>query len=811
MRIDQALFGEVRNRAHGVIAASGQEPVARAAVLRTDLPAQAPSGAPLPPFMSGFSIRDRFILARTAPDPTATRAGMVRTHALILDHADLPQDITPLIQRLRDDPPDSTAIEAFEFTEDATAAPTSELLRPAADALVSGRGPVVVGGPAEDFETLVAALWARLTPELRRAFSFRVTFGRRDLQGSDPPDLAWALPNAATTFDLMSTAAPETLSPGAALLAGEAEGALLLDLASELEISPASFAEIDRLGVILSESSAPSVANVANALRITNGRSPDPTSGVPGKTRLLNRLIEVLRVTGIDGLSPLRNLSVPGFQIEPLWREVSTVVAAIDGQGDDWISVLHDANEPDGALPDWKAAVWRGWVRVRPSEAVMDRLLSGFKDRTMALADVVRRLPGTTAWDEAIAARLERDDIPAAEEAEPLRLALETAPRPRAHAVLASRLLPLEEAVDRQLRVAGTDGLDLVLRQAGPGQLIDLAVAKGDSRLVEPAARAAVVTGRLGARPMAHATVQRIWSTALNLDPEAWASPSDPPAAARTILTEHAAGRPVALDLINQLALSPLADLSGWENRASVWASLPQPALGHFLTATAGGWLDALAQGEAATDLEPELADIVLAPAYLDARLSRWAVDNHPAALRLFELAPTLDDDVFNLWISKVLAVNTSLTSTVAADIGALVLKRRWSKTADALLYAWIRGWPQLKTTLDTCGDLLPWYQRWRFNLRQPTESEVWSAAEEIVCELYKGGPDQGGLWERAGGRGAELMSQGTGQDRWRAALGRMRQGGGVKPERLVREMLKDYKHNEPLGLLARQAPFKPQ
>lgn len=811
MQVHQALFGEVRNGAHGVLAQSGDGEVVRAAVLRTDLPDQAPPTGFPPVYVSGFSIMGRFILARTAADSTATRAGMVRTHALILDHAELPHALAPLLDRLRQGAPDAESIAAFNYVDDPEAAPTSPLLRPAAAALAAGPRPVVIGGDDEAYEGLIAALWARLTPKLREVFSFRVTFGRRDLQGSNAPDLAWAPPGVASSLSLMPLTPAEPLTPGAALLAGEPDGVRLLDLAAGLELIPSGFADIGRLGAILAQSEEPSVASVANALRMTNSASPDPSRGIVGKAQLTERLVEAVRAAGPAGLAPLRNLSLGGVQLAPLWEAVSDVFADLDPAAPGWPAALSDAVQTGGAVGDWRNAVWRGWSRVTPSAAVMDALLAGFKGQTVALAEVVRRLPVNSAWDEAMSARLAQGAVLAANDAETLRLTLADGPRPRAHAALAARVLPLEIAVDRQLELSGTDGLDLVLAKASPVQRLDLAISQGDSRLVAFAAEAAIKAGRLGARPMAHATVQRIWTMALAKDAEAWKSPADPVAAVRAVLLETAAGRPVAPDLVDRLSLSPLADLSEWPERTLVWPALTAPARDRFLIATADGWLALLAVGPALTGLEPELAAAVAASPRREGLLQAWAADNHPAALRFFELAPELDENEFISWMSAVLNRHSNLEPTVAADIGRLVLQKRWRSSANALLYAWRRGWPQLKTTLDACADLLSPIDRWLYNIRQPTEFELWAIAEDIASDLYPAGPDQGGLWERAGGKHADLIAHGTGRDRWRAALQHMRRGGGVKPGRLVREMLVDFKDNQSLGLLARQAPFKPR
>ncbi|WP_194822199.1 effector-associated domain EAD1-containing protein [Micromonospora sp. S-DT3-3-22] len=71
--------------------------------------------------------------------------------------------------------------------------------------------------------------------------------------------------------------------------------------------------------------------------------------------------------------------------------------------------------------------------------------------------------------------------------------------------------------------------------------------------------------------------------------------------------------------------------------------------------------------------------------------------------------------------------------------------------------------------------------------------------------ELYPDGPQQEGLWERAGGDASRLLSSGTGATRWWHATGLLQQGGGGKQittNSLVAVMAEDYPGNSRLQQL---------
>src|ERR1700744_6686954 len=90
MRVDQAIYGEV-DGAHSLRAASGDQQLATSIANRLDLPDAPPQGTTWRPYVSGFAHREHYIIARTFPDPTASRGGMVFAHALIMPLEDICQ------------------------------------------------------------------------------------------------------------------------------------------------------------------------------------------------------------------------------------------------------------------------------------------------------------------------------------------------------------------------------------------------------------------------------------------------------------------------------------------------------------------------------------------------------------------------------------------------------------------------------------------------------------------------------------------------------------------------------------------------
>ncbi|MBO3272386.1 effector-associated domain EAD1-containing protein, partial [Hymenobacter defluvii] len=72
-----------------------------------------------------------------------------------------------------------------------------------------------------------------------------------------------------------------------------------------------------------------------------------------------------------------------------------------------------------------------------------------------------------------------------------------------------------------------------------------------------------------------------------------------------------------------------------------------------------------------------------------------------------------------------------------------------------------------------------------------------------IASNLYSGGIRDIGIWERAGGRVADITISLNGRAQWQEAIRHVRNGGrGASFAKLLDEMLEDFPDNEELSLL---------
>lgn len=822
MIVEQAVFGEVKG-GHGLRAASGD--VIRAAELasRLDLPDTAPPGVEWSPFVSGFPHEDRYIVARTFWDSHAARSGMVLSHALIvpLDEIAALADLRLLFDRLVSEPlapPDLPKLE-LEVSSD-TPAPSIELPALAAALSARGSGPIVRLGHI-GFDELIASLWARLWPAMRRRFAFRLSFGPNDLIETPPPALV-CTPNALVArwqgSRFLDPAATSTMSLAAAMLSGAEEGQPLRIFAEDLGAELSSFGELPLLerAYHLSTVAPDLIGNTVAAVRLVSRLSPDPNRGVRIKGSLLNRLALHLAEATADDILPLRNLSLLGFkEREEVWKAVERWAAKNafpPPQNHAFTLVIKDAIDASGAEDIWRISVLNGLASAAGAPGTA--FASAFWRWVEAAPAIVRplwaHLPANAGLERRLVQVAPSKLKPSA--AEPL-LALASENQLYAlHGAAAAAAFSPVEAARLQMTVEpapGVDGVLLAVRYATPKQLIACAIEVPDSRLVDLASMALAKTPSLMADlNMSSQIARELWSAALDRNLDAWRGPSDPRAAADALLYEVLGGVAVPLPLLDQLSRTPLADVSHFPQRHKLWSRLKGATRSNLIRATAAGWLQRVKEGGGVSGLEAELQDAVLHDSQLDELLDTFSRGRIGVAVELVAKLSTFDESRFRRWLKSAGERTRPIPPLDAEAIGRLAADRRWYDVADELvqMLRWQRE--DVRPALRACVSLIGMLDRWLYGLSPVTSTEKWDSLESVAAELYSTGPDQDGLWERAGGHNADLAWGSNGRSRWRAALAQIRRGKGPRVDKLLQEMQHDYSANQALMFLANDHEF---
>lgn len=817
MQVEQAIYGEVQGRGHGLRIASTDMPIVSELALKLDLPDAAPPGVPWSPFVRGFPLGDYYILARTFLDTTATRSGMVLSHALIArlgeicELADISELFESLIPSLQDLP---GAVQSLELTASEKPYSRAAELTGAANALAErSAGPVIRLGVA-GFEALVAGLWRNLWPALRRTFAFRLSFGPNDLV--EPlPTIVCSPEQLQARWTKHRILAPDDLEPAgeaAAILCGQRDVPPILEFAAQLGIEVGAVKELPRLERahhLLAPGRG--FEDLLAASRLVGGLSSDPARGIPRKAALVHKLAEEVSQVTCQQLLTMRNLDLSGFKdSSALWSAVEQRVSRLDFAplNDDVLQeMLTTAVDVDAARPAWRGAVAAGFVAATGKAGTALPAVWRMAERsTRAFEAALSILPTDPALEkrlaEAVPTKLNAgslDDL--------LKVVLSKQWLAAHAAMLSATHAPLE-AARSQLKAERSGrsdaGLRLALRHASAAQLLECAKTLKDQRLVALAAEAAVSKPAvLAGIRCEDLTEQAVWSASLKKSPALWNAPRDATAARNVVLVQLVNREQVDDSLVESLSTTPLANLTGFCARSRVWQHLPNSCRDAYLQATATGWIQAAIKGEGVTSPEHPLERVIL-NILMPRTASGGANLPLESGLAIISALPSFPEDRFLSWVHSALAAHRHLSLAGAEQLGVLMASRRWERAAKELADRYARSRPDLLPALRACAGLLGLVKCWLLGISKPTVTEKWAVLEEEACELYPDGPDTGELWSRAGGKNSALPSKiSNGQARWHAALLSIRHGGKPAARDLLAEMAKDFYANEKIRLYA--------
>ena len=829
--IHRAIFGE-KNAGHAVLSTTLPNPrEIQSLITHTDLPADAPPGLEWRPFVRGFPFENWYILAKTYPDPSATRSGMVRTHALLLEKSlGASQDNIAFLLALLPAQADLIWTEQTPAEDDSMLEiPPSTTTAPARFSLVvrgllaeaRNRRPVVWAGQ-DDFEAAVCAVWKILAPCERQAFQFGLVFSPQGLNipGSGivsvPESLVfrWAEHTVLRRTDPV----PDVITAGEAFLLNRPEGNSLQRLFSQLEIEKPSLAQVadaQRSSGYLDRFDEASSEQLRGLLVHVIALCPDSERGVALKCRILTRLIDLVASGSADDVSGLRLLENSAFRPDEAracgaiakWL-CDRLVLLAEAQGT--LSVVAKALEKpaqrwsrwvlDGVRCNWKEfrteyaeILWAWWQHDPQCVETVSKLLPGGKSIEALLVDTCPpKLSGETGRcvrDYATSHRF-------------LKL----------HAVVATLSLPADEAFGEQIAVdtdpASLDGLRAIYDRVPESEAFKSALGRSEGRLhriagEHPSARRLLIPFRPDSPPW-----QQILFYALSSTPAIWHALPNRQTLVNALLDQLLAGKTADNDLLAVIAQNPEASLVDYPQRRKIWPKLPHSVCDDFANATADGWITRYREAPGfEQDVETVLQRLVFYTPRIHRLLDVTAPNAVTVGLSVFSNAAVLREENFREWLKQITRRNATISEEESRKLGRLIAGKQWRKAADDLSN--LKRDRQFGPALRECFSLFDRLTRLFLGFYiaddAPTPADFWDAFLETATRLYPKGPDDQNVWKRASGDLSDLDLRGSGKDQWVAAIDKLRHGGGrgISAASLLNTMQKDFHRNEELKSLA--------
>ena len=785
-----------------------------------DLPDQIPPGFTFSDYVSGFPYKDQYIYARTSPDHTAKRSGMVFSHAVVVAAAGASAitDISSLLHRLCKSRPSSPAAKRFSI--DTTKVTSNIRSYPGiAQGLARGNlGPVVVSN-TEILESAVVSIWPNLPSALRPRFRFRLSFGPDDVE-KNPADLVVAPAAMAMRWPseaLVEDPSVQGESPTAAarLLSGSPEPQFVQFL-KDLDILIDSFRLLSRIDDAWQRyhQTPPTFSSALTAARLVASLQPSPDKAISYKRDLVQKLASEAAPCTLSDILQLRNLDIAPFgDVESLRRKLAASIHTImtnETNYDEIEPVISSALEISQTVPFWRSAFDEAMsaikgAELKPFSCLVWAALSHSVEHGVFL---INKGPARTSLDPALSRTLPEDGV----SHDLLVNTLLDCDLPLSEATLLANHYKddinsaLEYACERKIGRHASVAIEFIVDKMNSKAVLSAAASIDHSIVRKKAVEITVKTPSvLAGRDFSIANYQCIWAEAITRDADAW---NIDPQVRQTVdkLFSDVIHKKGHFDeiLLKALASTPLANLVDHPERTILWPILPSSVKSLYIDATTAALIRQLAKnvtGALHSPLEPDLAAALSNQAHRQALIETFSNIPFATVLELYSAVDDFGESTFRNVFSSAIRSSNGLSRELVEQSAQLIMTRRWSRTTQTLLNDFGVS-TTLRPLFEICATHLDIWTRFIQKINQPTPAEIYELLADVATTLYTKGPSDQAIWTRAGGHEADLEFSGNGRAQWSNAVNRIRYGGAVSAQSLLDEMRNDFPRNAQLDYL---------
>ncbi|MHB1117794.1 GAP1-N1 domain-containing protein [Sideroxydans sp.] len=755
------------------------------------------------PSLGCGAVGDWWALWWTVPDDAVSRGGMVRSEVALwpLNEIGAVNDLRPVL----------ASLSGWETI------PTSpsDLLHAVAEALVSSeiRQPPVVSD-LDVWAGTIADLWSRLWPDARRGFSARVAVIPPQGGESVAPPLLYCVPTQRlpgwSDFPVIRTGTSASPTSRAALwLIGKED----LTISEILDSCNLNFGDLKKLASVARAADRldrlrefPSPINALELLRSLAVLAPSPAAAKNIKIEALSELELGLNVANPEFVFMLKNLdpaSLPdgGHPSAALtsWvysqaphltldeaRQLFTGLGENKAQ-DWWQASVRKALHDGFAKPDnqW-AKIAINWLGLPDCAKILEGVLPSTETVESRLLDVATELT------------LPKDVLQHLQTQSVVRL------WSRLHAWAVMSVFSPSQAFEQQRKFSGNvgAGLKYLVSHLSGKDVVNAVIDKPDSQFIQLVAqRTAREPYLLQDLDTEQAAWLELWAAHIAAGGDNW-----PPKINHVILGEKLLKALLSGGKEPSGLIAPLArDLAGiafnLSDREKLWGVLKTDSRAALLPLVADVLIQACNAGQAVHSPEPQLAQEVLKRV----RATGFSIK---VFVLLLSSNVSLDEQDLIRCISA--SARTDWIPAIAEAVRKAVLNRRWKEAAEYIYDRFMSGGiPELSVVVDACQVLLSPWQRIRFAIKTGNTSLAPNIEESLAHRVAELGGDLApgeldDIWERAGGKRKDLITEGTPASRWQAASNLAKRGklkGGMLA--LVRELENSHPYNPDLKELA--------
>ncbi|WP_421825914.1 hypothetical protein [Larkinella sp.] len=813
---EQCYFGEM-NRGHGLLSVSFDDKRLLAFLSRvTDMPVSKPADVNPGVFYGCHTYESFVIFTKTFPDSQTSRSGMVFTHAIIVEAKSLAKLCNleaifslfvaeiPAVKPIR--------LQSLQISEASTPSllikDSQDALLPILEFLLSAKADQYLVIPLDhQMPALYISLWNTIIPSLRYLLTFRLSFNPNDIQTANyqlyftPIAL---LPRWPQKFLYDNNKSAHNPTPHSIkLLLQDDEAAPLALFLQQLNYTINDFKSFQLCE--LAFTNYVNLTHISNSkllqlLRLIIVLSPSKTDGEPIKKAVITKLIQQLDQPQVDNflLLSLANIDFKALHISPSvlsskvtfmltswWKDEKadllqeTLQRRLETQESSWwitaidTSVEQQFNKISAA--DAKMS-WILWQTIEKAIAYFWRFIKRDQSAENKFIDTLPK-----KLNKQVRVQL----LPLVKKQNWFRL----------HASLIVQYLRPEQAIEEQIALTSTDkpSLTIIANQFLPTAFIQSAITYKNQILIEIALGLPVEMSELERDiEVENPQWQEFILAKLNQAAKQKRSISEFQSILTRVLDSLVDGVPMSDMLLSGFAETTLADLSNYNQRASVWEKLSVSVREKFLKATGSSLLEHLIT---TADLEPVLKEAILslniAEDYMRSHAKSWQ-----DILRIFELFPSLPEQFLIDHINYSRQIDTNVN---AIRLGNLIKRNNWRNCA-TVVYQKAGYNDSYKPALSQCLDLLDLWKRLKVKYTFSNMPGTWSMTElewlshfENLCsEIYEEETEIRIIWKKAGGDLAELRNKESAKVIWHYALQDLKKGKmkSITFEKLVQEMI---------------------
>lgn len=739
--VHQAFYGEV-NRSHSSIRQTITDPDLTSFLLAfTDRPAALPPGVNLLPYISGSAYSKYYVLTKTFPDATATRAGMVFTHALIVNLIDIDligsfEDIVSLFVNSIDDKNN----ELRELKIDCPRAITpshpkylKSYIQQTIASFISGVKPILFSGDIKAFTEALQQIWNSPNIASRKKLKFRASFTPSDIENINDLTIVsiqkeflskWQAQRIiqAENQDLI-----EITSYSEGLFFGQKQGNPFYDFLVHLDISLDEVQNYGQYEKLFSNYVLLQKIDDANllrqAIRLISKIAPASNVGSEIKEEFIERLSTVLANEREANIKALRNIEWSAFkegeekgkqivsssikrQIEKLNRQrIQSLVELIDLSVNDvvqnwWHVAITETIRSTFERQD-ATSIKNLWQLMDSAESALKNILS-IVEAVKNCDDILRRF------------------LPHNLRMETCKTLLKSAENKKwflFHADILLKEFSIEDALTKQVQVeeklplTASLGVTYLVEKLVPKDLIRLTLKLGDKKLIEICVEKIQLNFTLlKSIDLTNPYWLEVWTTLVLKTRKVFDGLVEKEQAiVFTLFDLIVEGKKVNNTLVGLIADSKFSDLGDYKNRSSVWRLINPIEKEKILISTSPTVLGQLIAGKIdSSSIELEVSNMITSDTFMTNFLSQNR-DSIDPVIKVYSTFKNLKDNFLADYIHYYRSIISELQ---AKQLGELVTKNNFDKSARSI-YDKAKYDPAFVAAYEICKELvrLNWFE----------------------------------------------------------------------------------------------------